>query len=84
MFNVIAIVHSTSQACCDFFFNGKECNIYEGGCEEPAPTPPEAYSSKCKWHPDMETQKGCTNDDNCKFVYISYETSSYSHDTGVG
>mmetsp|Transcript_23725 Transcript_23725/g.57222 ORF Transcript_23725/g.57222 Transcript_23725/m.57222 type:complete len:474 (-) Transcript_23725:13-1434(-) len=65
------IFFSTSEACCNTFFLGMNCKIYDEGCTidlgkfQPKPDGGgEDADSTCEsdWHPDVRTKRGCTND----------------------
>lgn len=55
---VNTVFFPTSKACCDEFFKGRTCVLYDDGCtiERPAP------DCEDEWHPDAVTRVGCSND----------------------
>ena len=74
------MLHPTSEACCNHFFQDRECKVYEVGCTESAPGPGPAddggstagddtadAGTVCGghgWHVDKNNNDGCSNDDN--------------------
>lgn len=56
----------TSSECCNQFFNGRNCKIYNDvGCTIDPNYGSETIIPNCndkEWHPDGKTKTGCTND----------------------
>ncbi|KAL7543342.1 hypothetical protein ACHAXR_012659 [Thalassiosira sp. AJA248-18] len=72
-----SMFHKTEKACCDFFFPDKTCEVYSSDCKAPGSAPPPSSSSSCKWHPDMTTQNGCSNDDNYPEEWLEPRVASH-------
>ena len=65
--------HTTPKACCLAIYpnsNGN-CPTQNVGCTKNvlkgAPAAPYGNCKTAGWHPDMNNNKGCTNDDNVSF-----------------
>lgn len=52
------VFYSSSQACCDGFYKGKPCKVYDSGCTVDQGN----ASCESEWHPAEGTKGECTND----------------------
>jgi len=62
----ILMFEDTAQKCCDKFYAGRECQIYDVGCSSSQLDHEsiEDVGSTCPWHMDITHEDGCSNDDN--------------------